>query len=118
MLIDLAMVLAKDSVSFFCFQRFISSDAYKKHRHGNHIVKSTTINSQNVMECQCKQQKAKGKRYHYHCFKCLKPVLKFNYKKHIGARLNPLNIKMDLFQRNLIFYQVPLVFHQQLKRQH
>ena len=66
-----------------CSKRFISSDAYKKHRHDNHIVKSITINGQNVIAYQCKQQKAKGKRFHYHCFKCFKPVLKFNYKKGI-----------------------------------
>ena len=34
----------------YCSKRFISSDAYKKY-HDNHIVKSITINDQNVIAC-------------------------------------------------------------------
>lgn len=66
-----------------CSKRFISSDAYKKHRNDNHKVKSITINGPNNNACQFKQQKAKGKIFHYYCFECFETSFKVQFKKNI-----------------------------------
>lgn len=65
----------------YCSKKFGSNDLYQTHLFETHFEKSLNINGKKTFACLCKQLKL-TKRYHYHCPKCNKAVLKFNYANH------------------------------------
>ena len=52
------------------------------HLFETHYEKSLTINGKKIFACLCKYLKLTKRRYHYHCPKCNKAVLKLNYPNH------------------------------------
>ena len=60
---------------------------YQTHLLETHFEKSLTINGKKIFACLCKQLKLTKRRYHYHCPKCNKAVLKFNYAEKQKIRL-------------------------------
>ena len=63
----------------YCSKKFSSNDLYQTHLLETHFEKSLTINGKKIFACLSKQLKLTKRRYHYHCPKCNKALLKFNY---------------------------------------
>ena len=66
----------------YCSKEFSSIDLYQTHLLETHFEKSLTINGKKIFACLCKQLKLTKRRDNYHCPKCNKAVLKFNYANH------------------------------------
>ena len=59
-------------------KKFSSNDSYQTHQLEINFEKYLNINRKNIFAFLCKQLKLTKRRYHYHCPKCNKAVLKFN----------------------------------------
>ena len=66
----------------YCSKKFSLNDLCQTHLFETRFEKSLTINGKNIFACLCKQLKLKKTRYHYHCPKFDKAVLKFNYANY------------------------------------
>ena len=88
----------------YCSKKFSSNDLYQTHLHESHFEKSLTINGKKIFACLCKQLKLTKRRYHYHCPKCNKAVLKFNYgsqSEKCDLQRNKEKQKIELKQPSL-----------------